>query len=66
MGVFFLLVTVAVIVSAVWLARGIMRRWDITDGTPTPGAPAPFVPLDDAPPGVLDEIVARLRRPDPA
>lgn len=55
MVAFFLLVLISVVAS-VWL---IARRLTDRQQAPSP------VPLDDAPPGVLDAIVARLRqRPD--
>jgi hypothetical protein len=70
MVMFFLLVTVAVVFCSVRLALRVLGR---PDGRGRAARPAsadsgyrPVVPLDDAPPGVLDAIVAELRRPDHA
>ena len=55
MVAFFLLVLVSVVASA-WLIAGRLRNRE------KPSVP---IPLDDAPPGVLDAIVAQMRqRPD--
>lgn len=69
MMVFLLLMTVAVVYSSIWLVRQLRRRSDAASEpgrrwTADPGPTRPAVPLDDAPPGVLDAIVASLRRPD--
>lgn len=69
MMVFFLLMVVAVVYSSIWLVRQVRSRWDGAGEpgrpwTADPGPTRPAVPLDDAPPGVLDAIAASLRRPD--
>jgi hypothetical protein len=52
---FFLLVLISVVASA-WLVTNRLRNRE---------KPPVLVPLDDAPPGVLDAIVARMQqRPD--
>jgi hypothetical protein len=69
MMVFVLLMIVGVVFSTIWVAKQVRGRWDPA-GEPGRPRPAdarptrPVVPLDDAPPGVLDAIVAELRRPD--
>jgi hypothetical protein len=65
--VFFLLVMVAIVFSSVWLTRRALSGWEqASNSAPRGPARPPAVPLDDAPPGVLDDIVASLRRSDPS
>ncbi len=62
MVVFALLMMITIVAASVWITRRMVG------GDPgSAQAATPFVPLDDAPPGVLDAIVRQLRqRPDVA
>lgn len=62
MVAFALLVMISIVAASVWITRRMLAD----DEQPVRPTPA-YIPLDDAPPGVLDAIVAQLRqRPDAA
>lgn len=62
MVLFALMVMISIVAASVWITRRMLERDEVAV------RPKPvFVPLDDAPPGVLDAIVRQLQqRPDTA
>lgn len=67
MVAFALLVMISIVAASVWITRRVLATYEQEAPSGARVAePQRFVPLDDAPPGVLDAIVAQLRqRSDP-
>lgn len=58
MVAFFILVMISIVATSVWITRRLLAE----PGTERPEQRHTVVPLDDAPPGVLDAIVRQLRQ----